>query len=85
MLDKEQIDNWRDGDLHPDVEAALEVSRRWRKGLPTDRFTDGARGMIAVARGIERMSAAILRHMDEDARRGADAMEPTRDPMRDIE
>ena len=83
MLDREQIDNWKDGDLHPDVEAALEVSRRWRKGLPTDRFTDGARGMIAVARGIERMASAILRNMEEEQRRSADAMEATRDPMRD--
>jgi hypothetical protein len=82
MLDREQIDNWSDGDLHPDVEAALEVSRRWRKGLPTDRFTDGARGMIAVARGIERMASAILRNMEEEQRRSADAMEATRDPMR---
>ena len=82
MLDKEQIDNWKDGDLHPDVGAALEYARRFRKGLPSDRFSDGHVGAVAVARGSERMSAAILRHMEDEARRSADAMEPTRDQMR---
>ena len=82
MLDREQIDNWNDGDLHPDVEAALEYARRFKKGLPSDRWVDGHVGAVAVARGIERLTAAILRNIEEQAQRSADAMEPTRDPMR---
>ena len=69
-------------DLSPEVEAALEYARRWRKGLPSDRWCDGHAGAVKVARGIEQMAAAILRYMDEEERRGADAMEPSADPMR---
>lgn len=82
MITQDDIDAFKEDSLHPDVSAALEYSRRWRKGLPSDRFCDGHAGAVAVARGIERMAGAILRNMEEEARRSADAMEPTRDPMR---
>ena len=68
--------------LHPDVEAAHEYVRRWRKGLPSDRFTDGHHGAVAVARGIERMAAALARYVEEEHRRGLEAMEPSADPCR---
>lgn len=69
-------------ELHPDVDAALEYARRFRKGLPSDRWSDGHVGAVSVARGIEMMAAAIVRQMEEEERRSREAMEPTADPMR---
>ena len=69
--------------LSPEVDAALEYARRWRKGLPSDRWCDGHAGAVKVARGIEQMAAALVRLMAEEEARGLEAMEPSADPMRD--
>lgn len=60
--------------LHPDVEAAFEYARRYRKGLPSDRFCDGKTGAEAVARGIERLAEAVARQTVEEYERGAVSM-----------
>ena len=57
-----------------DILAALEFHRRWRKGLPSDRWTDGHKGAVEVARGIEAMAVIIAAYMAEDQRRGTESM-----------
>lgn len=42
------------------IEAAVEYARRWRKGRPSDRWTDGHVGAVKVARGIEALLALAL-------------------------
>jgi hypothetical protein len=37
---------------------------------------------VKVAKGIEQLAAAVVRYMEEEEKRGADAMEPHADPMR---
>jgi hypothetical protein len=69
-------------DLSPDVLAALEYARRFRKGLPSDRWCDGHAGAVKVAKGIEQLAAAVVRYMEEEERRGVEAMEAHADPMR---
>lgn len=81
MISHDDIEAMSDG-IHPDVEAAFEYARRWRKGLPSDRFCDGQKGAVAVARGIERMAQAIARQMADEYQRGLEAMETSRDPLR---
>lgn len=68
--------------LHPDVLIALEYARRWRKGLPSDRFCDGHAGAVATARGIERMASALNRLIEEDSRRADESIETFPDPCR---
>lgn len=75
MLDHEQIEHWQD-DIHPDVMAAVEFSRRYHKGLPSDRWADGKIGAEAVARGIDRLVMAVARNMAEQAARNAASMSP---------
>ena len=62
--------------IHPDVEAAFEYARRYRKGLPSDRFCDGQKGAEAVARGIERLAQAVARQAEDEYRRGVISMSP---------
>ena len=68
--------------LHPDVIVALEYARRWRKGLPSDRFCDGHAGAVATARGIELMAAALVRVIEEETRRADESIEAFSDPCR---
>ena len=70
-------------DLHPDVDVALEYARRWRKGIPSDRWCDGHAGAVQVAKGIERMAATILRQIAENDARARASMDASADPMRD--
>ena len=71
------------------LEAAREYRRRWRKGLPYDRWADGTAGAVQVARGIEAMEKIMLMQADtmawmltQEKRRVDESMEPLRDPMR---
>jgi hypothetical protein len=67
---------------HTDAIAAAETYvRRARKGIPPDRWTDGADGAKLVAQGIMAMQQiiawqndVILAMLDEPVKRGADAM-----------
>ena len=81
MLDAEQIANWDESDA--DLMAADEYARRWRKGLPSDRFTDGHVGAVSVAKGIEKLKAqrdylanVVASLLHEQAARNAVAMSP---------
>ena len=71
------------------IEAAREYARRAQKGLPTDRFADGADGERLVAKGIDEMDRLLAwsyleieRLKAEKFASGLDAMEATKDPMR---
>ncbi len=71
------------------INDALEYSRRCRKGLPTDRFANGADGERNVAAGIDQMHwlltwsyQEIERLKSEKVQSGMQAMEATPDPMR---
>jgi hypothetical protein len=57
-----------------DIEAAREYARRWRKGLPSDRWADGHVGSVMVARGIEKLAIALAEHIVAERQRGVDAM-----------
>lgn len=81
MISSDDIEAMQD-DIHPDVSAAMEYWRRWRKGIPSDRWTDGHKGAVQVARGIERMMVTVAKYIEDDARRSADSIEPHKDPMR---
>lgn len=70
--------------------AAVEYVRRSEKGLPPDRWTNGTEGAALVAEGIRawihlcRMNAAALdAYQQQERERGEQAMEASRDPMRD--
>lgn len=63
------------------IAAASEYARRAAKGLPADRFADGANGAMLVARGIHALqvvmslqSEALVAMADELRDRGTDAM-----------
>ena len=60
--------------MHPDVEAALTYAERFRRGLPSDRWTDGHVGAVATARGIELLAAEIIRLRNEEVQRGRESM-----------
>jgi hypothetical protein len=64
------------------LDAAAEYNRRMMKGLPTDRFTDGAAGAVKVARGIAALGTIALAWQALALQRGGEEMEPHRDPMR---
>jgi len=82
MISQDDIDAFLD-DLHPDVRAAVEYSRRADKGLPSDRWTDGHAGAVKVKLGIDRLVQTAFRQALEDYQRGQEAMEPHRDPCRE--
>jgi len=71
-----------DQEIHPDVMAAIEYSRRAASGIPADRWTDGTDGDMKVARGIARLVQAVDRMVYEEQQRGAASMEPYKDPAR---
>lgn len=63
------------------ITAANEYVRRATKGLPADRFTDGATGAMLVAKGIHAYQAIMAAQADalaamaeELQNRGTDAM-----------
>lgn len=63
------------------IEAAFEFARRAEKGLPSDRWADGAEGDKEVAKGIraifemnEMLSGAFLGIWADKMRESADAM-----------
>ena len=70
------------------IAAGTEFTRRWEKGIPSDRWTDGERGMHKVAKGIrardriiELLGDELLRIAAEERQRGLQAMETSADPM----
>ena len=75
-----------------EIEAGLAACekyvRRMKRGLPTDRFTEGADGARLVGEGIQAMFLMletykqIVADFHEDQMRRADDMEPHKDPMR---
>lgn len=64
------------------MQAAVEFSRRRRKGLPSDRWADGDEGMKAVADGIDLMYLAMSNMIAEREQWSEASMEATADPMR---
>lgn len=63
------------------LDAANEYKRRAQKGLPSDRFADGANGEALVAQGIAAMqtimnlqNAAIVEMYNDIQARGQDAV-----------
>lgn len=63
------------------IAAASEYARRAAKGLPADRFADGAKGAMLVARGIHAyqvimaiQTEALAVMASELQQRGSDAM-----------
>ena len=91
MIDGEQIDNWQDN-----IATAREYSRRRRKGIPSDRWADGAIGATKVADGIDAQDwciAYLVSYADQKQARieqleaellriGSESMEPWQDPKR---
>ena len=84
MIDGEQIDNWQDN-----IATAREYARRRRKGIPSDRWADGAIGATKVADGIDALDwclAVAVAERDKLAaellRIGSESMEPWQDPKR---
>ncbi len=80
MLTGQDIDDWQ-----ADNEDALEAAKRYReraeKGLPADRWADGANGARLVAQGIHALeciiamqTAALEDMLEEATARGVDAM-----------
>jgi len=57
-------------ELHPDVQAAIEYAARAASGKPSDRWTDGTEGDMAVARGIARLVKAVETTIREEQLRG---------------
>lgn len=84
MIGPDDIDAFRD-----DLEACREGVRRYKKGLPEDRWHDGVLGHARFMRAVNRMlilheaTAQMMAGMLADLQsRGADSMEPHRDPCR---
>lgn len=85
MISGDDIDAFKD----ENIKAAREYARRARKGIPSDRWTDGAAGAKAVADGIDALDwclgwcvQEIEKLRAQIKQSGADAMEVHRDPMR---
>ena len=85
MIGPDDIDAFQDDA----IKTAREYARRRRKGIPSDRWCDGATGARAVADGIEALDwclawcvSEIERLRAQIAQNGADSMEPHRDPCR---
>lgn len=62
------------------IAAANEYARRWEKGLPSDRFANGAKGEALVGRGIRAFqqimamqNAALIELFNEIQERGTNA------------
>ena len=80
MINETDIDAFAE-DNQEAIAAAAEYVRRAEKGLPPDRFTDGATGAKLVARGIHAMqcimdaqNAALVAILADMQERGTDAM-----------
>lgn len=58
MIGPDDIDAFIDENAGA-MRAAEEYRRRWEKGIPSDRWTDGALGAEAVAKGIAAMEALL--------------------------
>lgn len=58
MLTREDIDAF-EAEHSRDIEAAKTYTRRAKKGLPSDRWADGADGCLRVARGIDAQSRLL--------------------------
>ena len=71
-----------ENDQAVNLDAAGEYNRRFMKGLPTDRFTDGASGAVRVARGIAALGAIAAAWQALAVRAIDDATHPHKDPMR---
>jgi hypothetical protein len=77
-------------DLKQDQKTVAEFVRRAEKGLPADRWTDGAEGDKRLAAACKRLlslvqlqASAMDAMLDDIRARGTDAMEPHVDPCRD--
>jgi hypothetical protein len=80
MLDADQIDAFRE-DTADAIDAAMTYRKRAKKGLPADRWADGATGARLVAQGIHALeciiamqTAALEDMLEEATARGVDAM-----------
>lgn len=85
MISGDDIDAFKD----ENIKAAREYARRARKGIPSDRWTDGAHGAKAVADGIDALDwmlawcVAEIERLQECIRiSGDESMQAHRDPMR---
>ena len=57
-----------------DIQAAAEYAIRYRKKLPSDRWTDGVIGAEAVARGIEKLAYELAGRVVADYEAGLMSM-----------
>ena len=57
-----------------DIQAAAEYAIRYRKKLPSDRWTDGVIGAEAVARGIEKLAQALAAYVEAEHEAGLMSM-----------
>lgn len=81
MLDAEQIDAFAEDNADA-LQAASEYVRRAEKGLPPDRFCDGATGAKLVARGIYAMQCIMAAQNDALVAMAADMQAKGADAMR---
>lgn len=89
MITAEDIEAFRDANEEHE-KTADEYARRWRKGLPSDRWCDGSQGAASVAMGIAAKNAkitmlteALVRLWNEKQEAGNLAMEASKDPCRE--
>lgn len=84
MINHTDIDAFRE-----DFDRVAEFVRRAEKGIPEDRWTDGAQGNAALAASCKRLltytsiQADAMAAMYEDLQKiGLASMEASKDPMR---
>jgi len=84
MINHTDIDAFKE-----DFDRVAEFVRRAEKGLPEDRWTDGAQGNALLAASCKRLLAytsiqgQAMADLYEDLQKvGLSAMEPHKDPMR---
>jgi len=84
MISQDDIDAFKE-----DFERVAEFVRRAEKGIPEDRWTDGAKGNALLAASCKRLLAytsiqgqAMAELYDDLQKVGLSAMETHKDPMR---
>jgi len=80
LITQDDIEAFAEKNERP-MSAALEFARRAQKGLPSDRWADGASGDQDVAQGIaalfeqnQMLASAFMQLWNEKVKEGVDAM-----------